>query len=413
CPRVSAFLPGFILQSISLHITLCCLHMLIPGRNFIINYLEPLEFIISSNTSLFPQLKSKNYQHVLALVFAIEEINRSPHLLPNVSLGYDVFSVLHSNRRILHTPFLWLSGMVKSIPNYTYGRESRSAAVLTGTTGFSPPPMTSLLPVTFGTFDPILSDNGKFPSLYQMAPKEMTLVHGMVSLMLHFGWTWVGLAITDDEKGMQFLSELRAEMDRNGVCIAFLKMIPVTVLLYYSRTSLYHWQIMKSSANVVIIFGDNESFLGLIFGRWKQIMMWKVWVTTSQWDITTGRRHFLLDSFHGALIFSHHHANPSRYPEDPFLADLWLTYFNCSISKLDCKALENCPPNASLEWLPWHHFDVTMTEESYNIYNAVYAVAHAIHEMILQQVEMSPGGIGKGLVEVFSICSTWSTPVFI
>nr|XP_051686143.1 vomeronasal type-2 receptor 116-like [Oryctolagus cuniculus] len=167
---------------------------------------------------------------------------------------------------MLQTPFLWFSGMVESIPNYTYRRESSSAAVLKGTMWATSAQIGTLL----GLY--------KFP---QMAPKEMTLVHGMVSMMLHFGWTWVGLAISDDEKGMQFLSELRAEMDRNGVCVAFLKMIPVTVLLYYSRTSLYHWQIMKSSANVVIIFGDNESFLGLTFGKREHIMMWKVLVTTS------------------------------------------------------------------------------------------------------------------------------------
>lgn len=81
-----------------------------------------------------------------------------------------------------------------------------------------------------------------------MAPKEMSLVHGMVALMLHFGWTWVGLAISDDEKGMQFLSELRAQMDRNGVCVAFFKNDPcycVAILLKNLIVSLADHEIIS------------------------------------------------------------------------------------------------------------------------------------------------------------------------
>ncbi|KAM4872911.1 vomeronasal type-2 receptor 116-like [Thomomys bottae] len=56
----------------------------------------------------------------------------------------------------------------------------------------------------------------------------------------------------------------------------------------------------------------------------------------------------------------------------------------------------NCPEDASLEWLPGHIFDMTMSEVSYNIYNAVYAVAHALHKMILHQTEKPLMGNMKG-----------------
>ncbi|KAM5187455.1 vomeronasal type-2 receptor 116-like [Callospermophilus lateralis] len=303
---------------------------------------------------LWMQLQPKNYQYVLALVFAIEEINRNPHLLPNMSLGYEFHNVL-----------------------------------------------------TFGPFKAILSDNGQFPSLYQMAPKDTSLARGMVSLMVHFSWNWVGLVISEDEKGIRFLSDLRGEMDRNGVCMAFVNMIPSSVSLYLKRPYLYYNRLMTSTANVVIIFGDMDSSLSMSFRTWDYLDTWKIWVTTSQLDVTSSESHFILDPFHGALIFSHHHgeisalkhfiqtANPAKYPEDTFLARLWWMHFNCSVSESECKTLESCSSKGSLAWLPRHHFDMAVSDGSYNIYNAVYAVAHTLHEMLLQQVDGQPMKNGK------------------
>jgi hypothetical protein len=70
--------------------------------------------------------------------------------------------------------------------------------------------------------------------------------------------------------------------------------------------------------------------------------------------------------------------NPSKYPEDFYLAWLGFLSFNCSYSEADCITWENCPENASLEWLCRYLFDIAISEESYSILNAVYAVTQAL-----------------------------------
>lgn len=138
------------------------------------------------------------------------------------------------------------------------------------------------LQLTIGPFDPMLSDDITFPSLCQMAPKDTTLACGMVSLMVHCRWTRAGLVISENEKGIRFLSDLRREMEKNNVCAAFVQMIRVNFTFHLSDSFIYHSPIMRETANVVIVFGDTESSIGTVFMRWEHIFPWKVWIATSQ-----------------------------------------------------------------------------------------------------------------------------------
>ncbi|XP_042549897.1 vomeronasal type-2 receptor 116-like [Dipodomys spectabilis] len=363
----------------------------------------------------FMQFVFKNYQFVLSLAFAIEEINKNPNLLHNVTLGFDIYNVDFKAWSTLENPFVWLSGQYK-IPNYTCMRESNSVAVLTGISAITSAQIGTLLEIyrfpqiTFGPLDPVLSEQNKFTSLYQMAPKDTSLAIAMVSLMLHFSWNLVGLLISLDESGLSIIPELREEMAKNRVCVAFEHVIPSTTLTQVLNIMTIHHKISKSSANVFIIYGDNEYLLDLMTYFEKILMSGKVWLMTSQSDLSISRRYFILGSLHVPLMFSHHHSdiswfknyvrevNPSKYPEDFYLARLWVLSFNCSHSESDCVTWENCPQDASLEWLPGHIFDMVMSEESYNIYNAVYAVAHALHKMLLHQTEIPLMGNGEGMV---------------
>ncbi|XP_021505187.1 vomeronasal type-2 receptor 116-like [Meriones unguiculatus] len=361
--------------------------------------------MITFTQDIMVEFKLKNYQCILAMKFAIEEINSNPYLLPNTSLGFEVHNVPYGQKNTLASVFCSLSGLSHGIPNYRYKTERNSAAVLTGPSWAISEYIGTLLDLykfpqfTFGPFDTILSEQRQFASLYQVAPKDTSLAVGIVSLMLHFHWIWVGLFIIDDHRGAQTLSDLRSQMDKNGVCIAFVEMILVSRGSFLAKSWKNKVQILDSSANVIVIYGDSDSLLSLIVNIKQKLLTWKVWVLNSHWDNSKFDEYFMLDSLHGALIFSHHNkeiihftdfiqtVNPSKYPEDIYLHLLWHKFFNCSFLRKDCKLMDNCLPNASLGFLPGNIFDMAMSEESHNVYNAVYAVAHSLHEMTLNQVQ--------------------------
>ncbi|XP_012888949.1 PREDICTED: vomeronasal type-2 receptor 116-like, partial [Dipodomys ordii] len=354
----------------------------------------------------------KNYQLVLALAFAIEEINKSSELLHNLTLGFDIYDVYFEAWAVFKNPFIWLFGKYK-IPNYSCRRESKSIAALTGPLGITSARIGTLLELyripqlTFGPFDHALNDHKKFPTLYQMSPKDTSMATAMVSLLLHFSWNWVGLLTSQDENGAWILAELKEEMAKKRVCVAYELMISLQHTSYIFKLMAVHNEINLSSASVLIIYGDKDSLIALMIFIEQIFIHGKVCIVNSQWDFTMKRRYFMLGSLHVPLIFTHHHVEvsgftdfvkavkPSKYPEDIFLARLWFLSFNCSDSESDCVTWDNCLHDASLDWLHGHIFEITMSGDSYNIYNAVYAVAQALHEMVLHQRELQTMGNRK------------------
>ncbi|XP_048191049.1 vomeronasal type-2 receptor 116-like [Perognathus longimembris pacificus] len=352
----------------------------------------------------------KNYQFILALTFAVEEINKNPHLLHNLTLGFEFCNFEFAIWNELKSAILCLFGKYNTL-NYTCMGHSKYTAVLTGPSGIISAQLGTLLNLymfpqfSFGPFDQALSNHNKFPALYQMAQKDTSIATAMVSLLLHFRWNWVGLLTLEDENGLWILLELKEEMAKNRVCVEFELAVPNNILFHKTKLKVVDNHLKKSSANVFIIYGDNELLLVV-----QLVIQGKICILNSQWDLSMSRFYFVLGSPQVPLIFSRHHpdvsgfadfvkaVNPSKYPEDTFLAKVWLASFKCSDSQSDCVTWENCAHNASLDLLPRHVLDTNLSVDSYNIYNAVYTVAHALHEMLLHQAEVQTMGKGKKTV---------------
>ncbi|XP_068957203.1 vomeronasal type-2 receptor 26-like [Petaurus breviceps papuanus] len=346
----------------------------------------------------------KNYQQALTIMFAVEEINKDPYLLANITLGFHIYNTYHSDERTLESSLRWLSGQGQLIPNYSCWEQDKAVAIIGGATSALSVQMGTLLDlykylqITFGPYEPILSDKLKFPSLYQMAPRDSSLHKGLVRLMTHFEWTWVGLITVDDLRGEEFLQELTLEMANNGVCVSFTEKIPVSERRHTESHMTFMPRIMASSSRVVFIHGDTDSLMILRYSQFPLFPSYKVWVTTSNWDITMRPKYIDGYNFHGALAFSHltsdvpgfkaflRTVTPTKYSEDIVLKEFWHSAFRCTDESEELQQ-EECSPNASLETLPLLYFDMTMSDMSYTLYNAVYAVAWTLHEIFLVKLD--------------------------
>ncbi|XP_044523146.1 vomeronasal type-2 receptor 26-like [Gracilinanus agilis] len=347
----------------------------------------------------------KHYYQVLALMFAVEEINRNPNMLPNMTLGFHIFNAYHNDERTLESSLMWLSGQGQTIPNYNCDSKGKSVVVIGGATSEMTVSMETLLElykfpqVTYGLFDPLLSDPIQFPSVYQMASMDTSLPLAMVRLMVHFKWTWVGLVASDDSRSEKFLRNLQEEMVRNYVCVAF--RVKIRTDEEWGIPSHYNFlhSIYHSTAKVIVIYGDTDSLLSQIFNNKAHAFIYKMWITSSHWNIAKRPGYIYFDNFHGALIFSEQTSkipgfkpflktiDPDKYPEDIFLKNFWKSAFKC-MSQYGEGDGGICSQNTSLDTLPLSYVHLAMSGQSYTVYSAVHAVAQALHEMFLERSEM-------------------------
>ncbi|XP_077171121.1 vomeronasal type-2 receptor 26-like isoform X2 [Paroedura picta] len=262
-------------------------------------------------------------------------------------------------------------------------------------------------PVRGLTYSSALMRNDKVTGLsaYYMVPNEAQQYKGILDLILHFRWIWIGIIVVDDERGEIFLETMLPLLSSNGICLAFKEIfLQATMMDYYMDMLEYGQKIsnvlMGSKANVVVIFGDAESVSYL---RWLvkllkiDIPMIKVGVMTAQMDFSTNyyQRSWDLQVLHGFISFTFHASEPPGFQQflrsrkplqdegDSFIKVFWEHTFLChfSDSLLEKEFVDICTGEEKLDSLPGDVFEMRISGHSYSIYNAVHAVAHALHAM--------------------------------
>ncbi|XP_060540858.1 vomeronasal type-2 receptor 26-like [Pantherophis guttatus] len=240
-----------------------------------------------------------------------------------------------------------------------------------------------------------------------MIPKEEHQYSGIIQLLLYFGWTWIGVFAFAKNKGEHFLQKMHLLLSQNGICLAFTQKIPQQSLFqelsgFLDLISTIFNKLIDQKANVFLVYGESFTILRLRivvflcdYENKESASFRKVWILMFPIDfaLTGLQRSWDLQLFHGALSFTVHSREVRGFKEflqvikpsthkDGFLQDVWQQLFDCSLSneELPSMADETCSGEENLENLPAPLFELQMTGQSYSIYNAVYAVAHSLHE---------------------------------
>lgn len=229
---------------------------------------------------------------------------------------------------------------------------------------------------------------------------------GILHLLLFFRWTWVGVIFISNDMGEKFVETVLPTFSQSGICFDFVRPLPTLYSAKDADEVVEDWLnifrvIMGSTATAVVINGEIYTMLFLrMFPRLSEFedmsakTTSKVWILTAQVEFTSlpFQKSFGLDTIHGAISFAVHSAEvlgfrtfiqtrtPDSDKHDGFLKDFWQQAFSCLFptSLVEEEPEDVCTGQEELETLPDSVFERAMSGYSYNIYNAVYAMAHAL-----------------------------------
>ncbi|XP_078518770.1 extracellular calcium-sensing receptor-like [Lissotriton helveticus] len=346
------------------------------------------------------------YQSILAMKFAINEINSSPTLLPNTTLGFQIHDSCFSEVGAIDGTLQQLSNVKETIPNYSCLFHPKLAGFIGDGPSAEALPMARILGVSwfpqisYAAGLPILSDKVLFPSFLRTVTSVSFQPYALVQLMLHFGWTWIGILSSSSELSLQGSQMFKKMAAKNEICIEFYETLR-TETLKTSLANLAHI-LETSSVNVIVCFTASD-IIPVLKAVSPLKMTKKIWIGVTSWipsqvfffrdirEILNGTLGLAVYSGHipGFKDFLHN-IQPFKETEDVFLKLFWEQAFNCNlvngINETKAGSIvyngRICSGKEELESLDVSVFEKNDFRFPYSAYKAVYAFAQALHNLL-------------------------------
>ncbi|XP_075117019.1 vomeronasal type-2 receptor 26-like [Leptodactylus fuscus] len=338
----------------------------------------------------------EKYQTALTVLFAIEEINRNEDLLPNITLGFHLFESFLNEAMTLRAYMEILSGWGFQIPNYRCTSQGDLLAMV----GFASSGLSHLVGDTFGMYgypqisygatEPLLSNKLMFPYFYRTVPSSVHLHNALNSVLKHFGWTWVGIIYTDVESNEDAIQKLKFSIMRGGGCIEFTEKL-LSSTNYMSNEYVQVAKVISDSSATIVIFWADLEFTFKLYR-----LLYELTKTKKVWIFLTDMDHLLIltinldiSFFNGNLAIQ---MKKSEIPGlMPFLWNITLDQYGfCNfilyymMSMCECEVVNGsvlyhtCQNDMAKKML----MGLETLVDSYQVYNAIYALAHALQRLM-------------------------------
>ncbi|KAJ1079818.1 hypothetical protein NDU88_000051 [Pleurodeles waltl] len=352
---------------------------------------------------------TRAFRYVQAVAFAVNEINQSPSILPNITLGFRVHDSCYDETKATKLAMCLLPGHKEQVPNFQCGSQAPLAAVIGDVYSSTTLAIARILglhrypQISHGAHLQVLSDKIQFPSFMRTMPNADTVSVGVSLLVKHFGWTWIGLLSLEKDTTQSTMLLVKQDILKTGACIAFWEEIPIL----YSTTKLRRLVevLRKSSATVVVTICPEPYLLPFMEEAARKNITGVLWVATHVWasssllsvvdysTVLTGTIGFAIRRgvLSGLKEFLYN-LHPLRNPEDHFTKEFWEVAFSCTWPEgstnsssftdegYDRKQL--CTGSENLLGLKSYVLEVNNFRLTNNVYNAIYATTHALHNLL-------------------------------
>ncbi|XP_069805699.1 vomeronasal type-2 receptor 26-like [Dendropsophus ebraccatus] len=352
----------------------------------------------------------KFLKHLMAFIYAIEEINNSTEILPNVTLGFQIYDSCTSENLAIKSTLNIISESWAPAPNYICKKTQKTVAIVGHLLSSSTYTIARLTQhygypqISYGALNCAFGDSENIPFLYQTVSSELSQFFAIIQLLIHFEWTWVGIIATDNNSNQKAAEELKKQTEKHGICVDFLTYISMNPNNHPKNKNKVLQIILKSSVKVIILFRMDSFFVGILETS-SHGVIGKVWITT------IGTDHYFnykfpnfVSKFNGSLVITIqkgkipgfknflYRSTYMNMPDNVFIKSFWhfnlerTDGFDLSSNKEICAA-ENFWKSLVSE------DEATIYRYSYTIFNAVHLISEALHRMNLEKQPLEQSSI--------------------
>ncbi|XP_047420334.1 vomeronasal type-2 receptor 1-like isoform X2 [Sciurus carolinensis] len=351
------------------------------------------------------------------MIHTIKEINQRKDILPNITLGYQIFDTCSTISKAMESAMVLLTGQEENKPNIRNSTGAYLAGIV-GSGGSSLSIAASrilglyFLPqVGYTSTCSILSDKFQFPSYVRTVASDKFQSVAMVKLIQHFGWVWVGTVAADDDYGKYGVKTFKEQMESANLCVAFSETIPKV----YSNEKMQRAveAVKSSTARVVVLYASDLDLEPFVLEMVHHNITDRTWIASEAW-ITSAllAKPEYFPYFGGSIGFAVprtdipglkeflYDVHPSRDPQDVLTIEFWQTAFNCTWpnssvpynvdhrvnmtgreDRVHAMSHTLCTGEEKLEDLRNTYLDVSQLRITNNVKQAVYVLAYALDHL--------------------------------
>ncbi|XP_074890886.1 extracellular calcium-sensing receptor [Buteo buteo] len=368
----------------------------------------------------------RGFRWLQAMIFAIEEINSSPTLLPNMTLGYRIFDTCNTVSKALEATLSFVAqNKIDSLNLDEFCNCSEhipSTIAVVGATGSGiSTAVANLLglfyipQVSYASSSRLLSNKNQFKSFLRTIPNDEHQATAMADIIEYFRWNWVGTIAADDDYGRPGIEKFREEAEERDICIDFSELISQ----YSDEEEIQQVVevIQNSTARVIVVFSSGPDLEPLIKEIVRRNITGKIWLASEAWAssslIAMPEFFRVIGSTIGFALKAGQipgfreflqKVHPKKSTNNGFAKEFWEETFNCYLpdgsknspaSTSFHKGHEDglgagngtaafrppCTGDENITSVETPYMDYTHLRISYNVYLAVYSIAHALQDI--------------------------------
>ncbi|CAL9685592.1 unnamed protein product [Knipowitschia caucasica] len=355
----------------------------------------------------------RGFRWLQAMIFAIEEINDSSSLLPNITLGYRIFDTCNTVSKALEATLSFVAqnkidslnldefcNCTDHIPSTIAVVGAAGSAVSTAVANLLG--LFYIPQISYASSSRLLSNKKQYKSFMRTIPNDEYQATAMADIIEHFEWNWVIAVASDDDYGRPGIEKFEKEMEERDICIHLNELISQ----YFEEHEIKALadRIENSTAKVIVVFASGPDIEPLIKEMACRNITDRVWLASEAWasssliakqeylNVVAGTIGFVLKA--GAIPgFKNflQQVQPKKDSHNEFVREFWEETFNCDLEDSSrLQETENdsssfrplCTGEEDVTNVGTPYLDFSHLRISYNVYVAVYSIAQALHNIL-------------------------------